>query len=99
MNVFISVKIICFGHFQQGSYENSTLGYFARVGTAKCIVGCNHNSSLEDNHCVPFFPPLRLTLYSPKPSNIYRESSFVGSVSGNKLEKYTFLWFKKDFHF
>ena len=75
---------------------------FARVRTAKCIAGCNHNHSLEDDYCVPFFklkfliPTLRHILYSPKSSNIYQESSFVSSGSGNKSEKYTFLClFKK----
>ena len=32
----------------------------------------------------------------PKPSNIYRESDFVSSVSRNKLEKYTFCGLEKE---
>ena len=53
-SVFIFVKIICFEHLQQGSYENSTLGIFPRQCTAKRIAGCNHDGSLEDNYCVLF---------------------------------------------
>ena len=71
---------------------------FARIRTAKCIVRCNHNGSLEDDYCIPFFKlkflisALRHIFFSPKPSKIYRESS----VSRNRLGKYTFLWFKKE---
>ena len=79
---------------------------FARVRTAKCIASCNHDGSLEDNYCVPFFklkfliPTLRHIFCSPKASKIYGESDFESSVSRNKLGKYTFLWFKKrDFYF
>ena len=28
---------------------------FARVRTAKCSAGCNHDDSLEDDDCLPFF--------------------------------------------
>ena len=69
----------------------------ARVRTAKCIAGCNHDVSLELDYCVSFFKLkflisiLRHIFYSPKPSNIYGESDFVSSVSGNKLGKYIFL--------
>ena len=72
---------------------------FAMVRTAICIAGCNHDGSLEDDYCVLFFklkfpiPTLRHIFHSSEPSNIYGESTFVSSVSGNKLEKYTFLWF------
>ena len=79
---------------------------FARVRTAKCIESYNHEGSLEGDYCVPFFrlkfliPTLRHMFCSLKSSNIYGESDLVSSVSRNKLEKYTFLWFKKrDFYF
>ena len=79
---------------------------FARVRTAKCIASCNHDGSLEDNYCVPFFklkflsPTLRHIFCSSKASKIYGESDLESSVSWNKLGKYTFLWFKKrDFYF
>ena len=74
---------------------------FARVRMAKCIAGCNNDGFLKDDYCVPFFklkfliPTLRHIFSSPKHSNIYGESDFISSVSGNKLRKYTFLWFKK----
>ena len=32
----------------------------------------------------------------PKPSNIYEEIYFTSSILRNKLEKYAFLWFKKE---
>ena len=35
---------------------------FARIHTTKCITGCNHNDSLEDDHCIPF---LKLQLLIP----------------------------------
>ena len=74
---------------------------FARVHTTKCIASCNHNGSLEDNLCVPFFklkfliPTIRHIFCLPKPSKIYGESDFESFVSQNKLGKYTFLWFEK----
>ena len=75
---------------------------FARVRTAKCIASCNHDGSLEDNYCVPFFklkfliPTLRHIFCLPKASKIYGESDFESSILWNKLGKYTFLWFKKE---
>ena len=78
---------------------------FARVCTAKRSAGCNHDGSLEDDYCVPSFklkfliPTLRNIFYSPNSSNIHGECNFASFVSGNKLVKYTFLWFfKKDFY-
>ena len=74
---------------------------FARVGTAKCIASCNHDASLEDNYCVPFFKlkslitKLHHIFCSPKLPKIYGESDFKISILRNKLGKYTFLWFKK----
>ena len=81
--------------------KNSTLGYFARVSTTKCITSCNYDGSLEDNYCVPFFklkfliPTLRQIFCLPRPSKIYGESDFESSAAQNKLREYTFLWFKK----
>ena len=71
----------------------------ARALTAKCIASCHHDGSLEDDYCVPFelkflIPTLCHMLCSPIPSHIYEESNLGSSVSQNKLEKYTFLWFK-----
>ena len=72
---------------------------FARVRTAKRSAGCNHDDSLEDDYCVPFFklkfliPTLRHIFYLPNSSNNYGECDFASSVSGNKLGKYTFLCF------
>ena len=69
------------------------------VRGAKHSAGCNHHDSLEDDYCVPFFklkfliPTLRHIFYSPNSSNIHGERDFASSVSGNKLGKYTFLWF------
>ena len=69
---------------------------FARVRTAKRSAGCNHDDSLEDDYCVPFFklkfliPTLRNIFYSPNSSNIHGECDFASSVLGNKLDKYTF---------
>ena len=78
----------------------------ARSRTAKCTAICNHDGSLEDNYCLPFFklklfiPTLGPIFCSPKSSKIYRESDFVSSVSRNKLAKYIFFWFhKRDFYF
>ena len=74
---------------------------FARVRTAKRSVGCNHDDSLEDDYCAPFFklkfliPTLRHIFYLPNSPNIHGECDFASSVSGNKLGKYTFLWFFK----
>ena len=72
---------------------------YVRLMIAKCTV------SLEDDYCVLFFnlkcliPTLHHMFYSPKPSNIYRKKDFVSSILQNKLEKYTFLWFKKETYF
>ena len=81
--------------------KNWTLGYFSRL-----LTSCNHNASLEDDHCVPFLKfkflisTLRHMLYLPKPSNIYQEMEFVSYISRNKLKIYTSLWFKnRDFYF
>ena len=83
--------------------KNSTLGYFARDSTAKCITSCNHDGSLEGSYCVEgnFFKlkfriaTLRHIVCSPKPSKIYGKSDFESSVPRNKLGKYILLWFKK----
>ena len=49
-------KIICFEHLEQGSYEkNQPWVIFARVPAAKCVASCNHDGSLEDDYCLPFF--------------------------------------------
>ena len=75
---------------------------FTRVLTAKCIAGCSHGGPLEDDYCITFFklkfliPTLCQMFCLPKPSNIYGESDFVSSALRNKLEKYTFLWIKKE---
>ena len=80
-------------------WKTQSWDIFARVRTAKYIASCNHDGSLEDNYCVPFFklkfliPTLRHIFCSPEPSKIYGESNFESSVSQNKLGKYTFLWF------
>ena len=56
---------------------------FGRVRTAKCITNWNHDGSLEDNYCVPFFKSkflittLRHIFCSPKPSKIYGVTSKV----------------------
>ena len=89
--VSICVEVICFQHQQHESC----------VRTAKRSSGCNHDDSLEDNYCVPFFklkfliPTLRHIFYSPNSSNIHGECDFARPVSGNKSGKYTFLWFFK----
>ena len=72
---------------------------FSGVRTAKRSAGCNHDDSLEDDCCVPYFkleffiPTLRHRFYSPNSSNIQGECDFASSASGNKLRKYTFLCF------
>ena len=77
--------------------KNSTLEYFCKSTTAKCIARCNHDDSLGDNYCVPLFklkflvPTLRHIFCSPKPSKIYGESDFLSSVLRNKLGKSSFL--------
>ena len=87
-------------------WKTQSWDIFARVHTAKYIASCNHDGSLEDNYCAPFFklkfliPTLRNIFCLPKSSKIYEESDFESSVSRNKLGKYTWLWFKKrDFYF
>ena len=70
---------------------------FARKRITKCVVGCNHDGSLENHYCVPFFKlkflihTLCHIFYSTKSSNIYEESDFISSVSVNNLGKYTFF--------
>ena len=94
---------ICWNHllwaFEAGILRKTqSWDIFARVRTAKCIVSCNHDGSLEDNYCVPFFKLILLIhklhhiFCSPKPSKNYEERDFESSVSRNKLGKYTFLW-------
>ena len=57
--------------------------------------------TLEDDYCGVFFKlkflilTLRHIFYSPNSSNIHGECDFTSSISGNKLRKYTFLWFLK----
>ena len=79
---------------------------FTKVRQPNASQDATIDASLEDNYCVPLFklkfliPTLRHIFCSPKPWKIYRESDFVSSASRNKLEKYTFLWFRKrDFYF
>ena len=86
-------------------WKTQSWDIFARVGTAKCIISCNHDGSLEDNYFVPFFKlkflihTLRHIFCLPKRSKIYGESDLQNSVSQNKLGKYIFLCFKKrDFY-
>ena len=72
---------------------------FARVCTAKCSAGYNHDDPLEDDYCVPFIkltfliPTLRHIFYSSNSSNIHGECDFTSFVLGNNLGNYTFLWF------
>ena len=79
--------------------KNSTLVYFCKSTTPKCIASCSHDGSLEDNYCVLLFklkfliPTLPHIFCSPKSLKIYGESDFVGSVWRITLGKYTFLWF------
>ena len=81
--------------------KNSNLRYFGKSTYSKCTASCDHDGSLEDDYCVPFFklkfliPTWRHIFCSPKPSKIYRESDFESSVSQNRLGKYAFFWFKK----
>ena len=79
---------------------------FVRVCTGKYIASCKQDDSLEDNYCASFFklkyliPTLRHIFCSPKASKIHGECERESSVLWSKLEKYTFLWFKKrDFYF
>ena len=81
-------------------------GIFVRVCTGKYIASCKQDDSLEDNYCASFFklkyliPALRHIFCSPKASKIHGECECESSVLWSKLEKYTFLWFKKrDFYF
>ena len=98
---FVSVEIICFEHLQQGSYEKLNLWIFLQDYLRPNTSSCKHDASLEDDYCVPFFdlkfliPTLLHMFRLPKPTNIYGQRDFISSVSWNKLEKYTFLWFKK----
>ena len=72
---------------------------FARLSTTKCIASSNHDVSLEDDYCVPFFdlnffiPTLRHMFCSPNPSNIYGEKGFVSwkNIHICGLQKETFL--------
>ena len=81
----------------KSSIKTKPWAIFARVSTAKYIPGCN-GESLEDDYCVPFFKlkfliHITSMFYTPKTLDIYGEYDIVSSVSGNKLGKYTFLWF------
>ena len=77
--------------------KNSALGY-----TAKCITSCNHDGSLEDDYCVPFFklkfliPTIRHIVCSPKPK-IYGQSDFESSVPREiRSENIQFCGLKKE---
>ena len=97
--VSISVEVICFSISSKNPVKIQSWAIFARVRTAKHSVGCNHDDSLEDDYCVPFFklkfliPTLRHIFYTPNSSNIHGECDFASSVSGNKLGKYIFMFF------
>ena len=69
---------------------------FARLHTAEWIVSSNHDVSWEDDYCVMFF---KLKFFF---AHITSHVLFAKSVKHlrrkvlGKLEKYTFLWFKKE---
>ena len=81
-------KSFVFSICSKDPMKTQHLDIFARARTAKCIAGCNHNGSLENEYCFMFLklklkfliPTLHHIFYSPKPSNIYRKSSFLSSV-------------------
>ena len=93
----ISVEVICFSISSRNPIETQSWAIFARVRTDKRSAGCNHDDSLEDDSCAPFFKlkflihTLRHIFYSPSSSNIHGECDFASSVSGNQLRKYTFF--------
>ena len=89
--------------FRQGKciYRNSMKtrpsAIFASIHTAECIAGCNHDDSLKEDYCVPFFklkfliPILRHIYYSLKPLDIYWEYDFVKKCIFVVFEKVLFL--------
>ena len=96
------LKLFTFSIFSRDLIKNSTLGY-----CCKSTFGQIHRKlqlwwlfrrwllcSVPEDEI--FHPTLRHMFHSPKPSNIYGESDFVNSILQNKLEKYTFLLFKKE---
>ena len=100
-SVSISVKIICFQHLQQGSYEKiqeyvqPNASQVATMMALWKIITVFHSSSWNF-----IIPALRHILCLPKASKIYGESGFESSASQNKLGKHKFFWFKKrDFYF
>ena len=80
-------------------WKSAPWDIFARLPTAKCIAISNHNVSLEDDYCVPFFdlkffiPTLRHMFCSPNPLNIYGEQDFVSwkNLHFCDLKKETFI--------
>ena len=74
---------------------------FARVRTAKRSVGCNHDDSLEDDYCAPFFklkfliPTLRHIFYSPNSSNTTENVTFQVPFQGISWENIHFCGFLK----
>ena len=51
----ISVEVICFSISSRNPVETQSWAIFARIRTDKRSAGCNHNDSLEDDSCAPFF--------------------------------------------
>ena len=80
----VSLKIIYFEYLQQGSCETLNPGIFLQ-------------KYLQPNalQAATMMALWKVMFCSPHPSNIYGERDFVSPILQNKLEKYTFLWFKK----
>ena len=86
--------------------KNSTLEYFCKITYSQmhcklqpwCLFGRWLFRSLISNFSSPLYVTcfVRQSLCLP---NTYGETDFVSSILWNKLEKYTFLWFKKETYF
>ena len=82
--------------------KNSTLEYFCKSTTVKCIASCNHDGSLEDNYCVSLFklkfhiPTLLHIFCLPKPSKIYGEKTSYVLFRKISWENIHFCGFKKE---
>ena len=86
-------------------WKTQSWDIFARVRTAICVESSNRDGSLEESYSVIqvdiSHPHITSHILLAKAfKNLRRKNDFESSVSRNKLEKYTFLWFKKrDFYF